>query len=477
LLLTVGIFAVFVSCGEKDGDRGDPAKNTETAEVTAAVEDIYPYPEHDFGGAALKILARRDGKEGEGQDYDDLYVESEIGESLNDAVYRRNAAVEHRYNFAIDITYNADPSALTAKNIKADDNPYHIVQEKLMYLQSNLATNNYLLDMRKIGAITLEAPWYNQNAIKDLSILKKVTAIGGDMTISDKSGVMVTIFNKKFVVDNGLEDMYKIVGEGKWTLDKLRELMQATSRDLNGDGKMTLKDDQWGLKVEPYAGWFFSVSSGSRLADLDENGIPYLTLATPKYLSDLEKIMDIMFDKDNRAPYGPTVEDYVDTFTENRNFIQVNSISTLLLMRAMDDDYGLIPLPKYDETQKDYLTAMSPWASRFVAIPTTCREAEMVGAIIDAMSRESVNTVMPAYYDNLLHNKIARDEESIEMLKMIFSTVVYDLGSVYDWNGMWGLQARFIEREKRDYVSYYEKSIDKIQQAIEKTVEQMQNSD
>ena len=476
LFLLVSMFAGLISCKTPDvpTDKNESdtlTKNFGSTESVTSIDDIYPYPEHNFGGAVIKVLARNDGYGG--QDYEDILVEEMNGEVLNDAVYKRTATVEEKYNVKLEITYDKDPSILTSKNVMAGEDAYQFLQEKLIKLQP-LAVQNNLIDFNIIAAITLEAPWYNQNMIKDLAINKKVTALGGDMTVSDKSGVMVTVFNKKMVVENGMEDMYQIVRGGKWTLDKLHELIKITSKDLNGDGKMTLKDDRWGFMAENLVDWTLLTGSGNRLAALDENGIPYITAKTPKFLSDLDRILDIMYDKKSRVK-SELIEDYYNVFMDNRNFLQINAMSTIFMMRGMENDFGIIPIPKLDEQQPDYITTMSPFVSRFIAVPSTCQEVEMTGAVIDAMARESANTVMPAYYGNLLNNKIARDEESVEMLKIIFDSVIYDIGAVYNWGNLWLMHQQFIDSGSRDYVSFFEKHEPEIQKALDDTINEMLN--
>ena len=467
-LLGAMLFAL-VSCSKPDLP-DEPVQNPQTTTPTLSIDDIYPYPEHDFGGEAIKILARNDGYGG--QDFEDIYVEAMSGEVLNDAVYKRTSAVEEKYNVSFEVTYNADPVSLTSKNVQAGDDAYQIVQEKLWFLQQNLATKNYLLDFNKIADVTLEAPWYNQSIVNDVAINKKVTVLGGDMTISDKSGIGGMVFNKKMVVDYGMDDMYTLVKEGKWTLDAMYALMKLTSKDLNGDGKMTLEDDQWGLLAEHLINWGFLIGSGNRLADLDADGIPYITAGTPKFLSDFELILDILYDDQNRI-FGPLIEDYTEPFMENRIFLNANVMSTFFLLRAMEDDFGIIPNPKRDEQQADYFSHISPFVSRVIAVPISCQNIEMVGAVIDAMSRESTNTVVPAYFDNLLNNKIARDEESIEMLKLIFDSVVYDIGSIFNWGNLWIMHQQFMDTKSRDYVSFLEKNMGAIQAALDATVEEM----
>ena len=486
ILILVFLCAIFISCAEKndantkspDNINANDANNNSAnaAADSVSVEEAYPYPEYDFKGAVINVLARKDGWYEGSQDLNDLTVEEINGEVLNDAVYNRTKKVEEKYNFSLKIIPVADPVATVQKSIKAGDDEYQMIQEKLMFMSQTLAPQNYLRNLQGVLSLNLDAPWYNQNAIKDLSINKKITVLAGDMTINDKGGVIMAVFSKKLSEQYGLENLYNTVKDGKWTLDKLYELMLVTTVDLNGDGKLTLKDDQWGLAIEDYGGWMFSAASGNRLATLDENGIPYMTHLTEKNISDYERIKKIMYEKFGRV-VTPEDEEHVRVFVENRCFISVDMLSSIAMLRGMDDDFGIIPLPKQDETQKDYITTISPWVSRFFAIPSTCQNTEMVGAVIDAMSRESGNTVMPAYYNNLLNQKIARDEESIEMLKNIFDSVIYDIGSVFNWGNIWDEQHHFFAGKKEDYISYHEKIAGKIQSALDKTIETMQQFD
>jgi len=282
----------------------------------------------------------------------------------------------------------------------------------------------------------------------------------------------MTVFNKKLAADYGIENLYDTARQGKWTLDKLYELMVTTTADLNGDGLYRIQDDQFGFAAENYGGWMLAVASGNRLAALDADGLPYMTVVTEKAVNDYERIKKILYDATNRASVDST-DNHERVFADGRYFLTIGMLSQFTALRAMEEDFGIIPTPKQDESQKDYITTISPWVSRFLAMPSTCGNPDMVGAVLDALSRESTNTVMPAYYDNLLNNKIARDEESVEMLKMIFDSVIYDIGSVFNWGGIWDAQHAFITSKNEDFAGYYEKTEGKVTAALEKTIETM----
>ena len=476
---------ILISCGTDEAPAPDNNNNVAVNDTNngnggtgndTTLLDIFPYPEHDFGGAVINFLARQDGWADGSQDFEDIMVEAETGEVLNDNVFRRTRLVEEKYNVQIEVTYVENSNDVIARSVRAGDDEYQIVQEKLVFISSNLAPQNFLFDLNTVGSINLDAPWYNQNAIKDLSINNKVTVLGGDITVSDKIGVLMTVFNKRIAADFGIENLYETVRQDRWTLDKLYELMVQTTVDLNGDGIFSIQDDQFGFAAENYGGWMLSIASGNRLARLDENGLPYMTVVTEKAVNDYDRIKRIMYETPARASVDST-ENHERVFADGRYFLTIGALSQFTALRAMEEDFGIIPLPKQDENQQNYITSISPWISRFLAMPTTVGNPEMVGAVIDAMARESMNTVMLAYYNNLLENKIARDEASVEMLKMIFDSVIYDIGSVFNWGGIWDQQHTFITSRNQDFVGFHERIEGGVQAALDRTIEAMQGFD
>jgi hypothetical protein len=88
-----------------------------------------------------------------------------------------------------------------------------------------------------------------------------------------------------------------------------------------------------------------------------------------------------------------------------------------------------------------------------------------------------VDTIVYAYYDNLLNQKIARSEESIEMLGKIFDSMVYDIGSVFNWGDIWNLQHTFISQRNDNYAGFYERYEPRVEAALERTIESMSGND
>ena len=53
---------------------------------------------------------------------------------------------------------------------------------------------------------------------------------------------ITVFFNKQLVEDYALGDLYALVRDGQWTLDRLISMSEAVAHDLNGDGAMGVED-------------------------------------------------------------------------------------------------------------------------------------------------------------------------------------------------------------------------------------------
>ena len=96
-------------------------------------------------------------------------------------------------------------------------------------------------------------------------------------------------------------------------------------------------------------------------------------------------------------------------------------------MRDMNDDYGFLPVPKYDETCEKYYTMVGA-GNHMPCIPKTTSDPERTSIILEALAAEGYRTVIPAYYEVALQRKYTRDTESADMLDIIKDGRVFDIG-------------------------------------------------
>ena len=482
-ILCASIAAVMLfgicSCGEKPNSENPGGGTAEIPGETQAEEakqdqKLLPdVPESDFGGYQFNIYSK--GPVFNEWASQDIYAAEENGEPINDAVYKRNRYIEQNYNIEIvDIpSPNGDMPSAIKKAVSAGDDIYDAVVPN-MYNQATLAAGGNLTDLKQIPYLDLSKKWWDQKANVDLTINKKLFFTVGDLFIMDNDATWLIIFNKELIKDLALENPYEIVRNGNWTFDKLLDMCKGVSKDLNGDGIMD-RNDFYGNVSQGENMTAYYLAAGEKYIQKDSADLPFTAMDTERSLSVVEKIYDLMYD--NTVSYNywdlSDPEPFKITqamFENNQAVFKITALQLVIRMRNMETNFGIIPMTKYELSQKDYAHYVHPTASA-LSVPTTNSNLERTGIILEALAAESYYTVRPAYYEISINGKFLRDEESIEMLDIILDSRVYELAGMYGWGGLGSVLEEMYRPKKRDFVSTYEKKKDSYKKAIDKTIE------
>ena len=170
----------------------------------------------------------------------------------------------------------------------------------------------------------------------------------------------------------------------------------------------------------------------------------------------------------------------VTTLFEEGRGLFYHEVSQVTRMLDMDDAFGLIPQPKFDEEQKNYLTGIQYEWSGSIAVPASVdgKDAEMTGVLLEALSALSHETTYPVFIEDILQNKKAPDSESADMLRMIYSNIVYDLFGVFQFGNLPKLVYENIYKKHGEgFISSIESKKDKIRSAYEKVYQQYEEID
>ncbi len=486
------IFAVLLaalllsSCGsagvEETADPVETAAQTEAVTETETEKLLPDLPEDDFEGYEFTMLTK--GYYSTHWYSMEAYAEELTGEPVNDAVYNRNAVIGEKYNFTVAEAYGAseDPSGDLKKAVQAGEDMYDLLLIGGTVLGS-LAQQGFLVDLTTMPHMDLSKPWYDQSANASLSIANKLHMTAGDLNIMDNNATWALLFNKSLAEDIGTEDLYQLVTEGKWTLDLLEEYATLAARDLNGDGVQN-EFDQWGIQGEGFNTMALIQGGGAFPFGKDENDIPVITIQDEHFYDAFAKAnaingnFDICMFVNNFTGYSDVWAECMDlAFTEGRVLFACVGLNRVTLFREMEGDFGILPLPKYDEDQEKYHDLISLWSANMISIPKTMSDANRTGIIVEALSAESKYTLTPAYYDKTLKTKSARDEESAAMLDLIFEARAFDLGLMYSLGGMFDVPGSLTQSGKTDLASSIESKMKGTQAAIDKLVEAIQKTE
>jgi len=433
---------------------GDDAESEPQDPRLSIKEDI---PELHFGGTSYTIIYPTWSM------YTDYYfAEDEIGEKMNDSVYRRTKNIEERFDISINPVTNGYIETIhpsISKSVKSGSDDYQMALTHCIAGVAELSTGGLVLDWNKIPIVDFSKPWWNQRMNETMSVEGVLLTAVSDFIIFDPN---VIYFNKRIAQELDMGDIYKIVRDGGWTWAKLSEFAKLASKDLNGDGKFD-KEDQYGFVT--HIGWMMEnaiQSSGIYISRIGEDGYPAINLNTEKFgnlMNDLYELMLVgsqTYLGDWDANNLSAVFESQVPMSSDRALFHVDPLSAGKRYRAYDVEFGILPFPKYDEAQSEYLSLS--W-NGFIMIPQTA-DPEMAGAVNEALAAESYRLTVPAYYDVLLTSKLARDVESTEMIDIIYKGAVYDFALNFgNWTPLSLSVSNILGTKKSpDYVSFIEKN-------------------
>lgn len=358
-----------------------------------------------------------------------MFVEEENGDTQNDAMYKRQRLTEERFGITLNEAVFDDNASKFRAPILAGDREYDIANirctDALSFWQEEL-----IIPTSELSYIDLEKGYWNKSFNESLTLGGQQYIAIGDMLTSTHDLTYALTFNKKLAEDYKVGDIYSLVREGKWTFDSMLGMMKTATNDLNGDTNMD-ENDSYGYASHPKQVLpDFWIAAGEMSVKKDDDGIPYLAVGEERFINVFNKIFDITYGaktyfKPSDALYD-VPESCIKLFRDNQLLFMDASFYYVQQLRSMETDFGIIPYPKYDENQDRYYSRVSYYNAPIV--PVTNQNLELTGAVLEYFNYASSQTVIPAYYDVVLYGKVIRDEESRDMLDIIFDSRVVDIG-------------------------------------------------
>ncbi len=470
------ILSALCACSETKPSEGGDETTTAAVDLPAeeTTDSLYAdIPTGDFNKETVHILNLTSSWALTTMTSDD-----EEGDTITNAVLDRNSILENTVNVELEIE---EISGVKAALVNDQDTQAHYYDMIFEY-SSNvvvLAQENRLVDFTTMDDLNLDKEWWYPNSSKNLAIGSSMYGLFSDIHLMYHESFYIVAFNKDMLANYpDLADPYDLVNAGNWTIDEMNKMMKTVASDVNADGVKDISDSTsiYGLVAHTNSGFSMLVGFDTSLLEYDENNIPSsdFTGASERFLDGFTKIANTMYDNvlcgnQLSTGYENMTNRHHTPFSEGRALFMYECAGTLKEHRDDSFSYGIVPSPKYDKDQKDYVSPVT-YNAACLAVPTGTKIKDDLGVILENMAAISHQKVKPAYYDITLCYKYNRDPEAIAMLNIVYSAGHQERAYVYNFGSLRTTVEGVFKSGKTDVSTQISKSTKLVKNDINKAL-------
>lgn len=474
ILLALLTSCSMVACGNSTEETTADTVSTEDTTVTETVAEttaLEALAKEDFAGRTYTVL--------DANDHPYMHINIHVGElngdAINDAVYNRDLLVSEKAN--VTIAYEQTEPAATgctqfSNNVMAGDETYQIIiGPALGNGIAQLGTSGVLYDLNQVECTDWTASWWSALMYDTMQIKDKFFFTTGDIAASVYQAPFCVFYNIDLGIDYGfnVSDLYADVQNGEWTYELFFSMAEGLNQDLDGNNKYN-EEDFAGIVIQ--TGYdslnALMTSCGIHMSEIDDEGNLIVDLMNEKTINTME-MMHHLYEPCFQYSDNKSSTHYM--FPDGRGLFLLHKVETATAaLREMEDDFAVLPMPKYDTVQDTYYSLLSGWVDCFIAMPKNLSDPNFNGYVTEALARASFDKVRPAAFETTLKGKTARDEESIAMLDIIFNTLYCDFNCLHNFGNICTKMADWVVKGE-GFSSGYASVESAIQSAIDKLVE------
>lgn len=460
------IVLVFASCAKKEpapgGETTDRAQNT--FEEESETEYYLDTLTKDLGGFEQFNIMTIQGN-----------IPSEAAyegkNAVAKALYLRDVTLSDYYGVNLDYTSveNNNKAITSMRNaVTSGENFYHAFITSAVRLM-NLAREGNSANLNNVENLNLSGEWWNQSLIKDCTANDKIYCLAGPYSEYYYHSALCMAFNKTLAEDVGIGDIYNDVTSQKWTLEKMKSYCTDYNvvYDRTGDGLG--EGDRYAVSAFGSVMYGVFASIGGKFSTFTNDGDIQVTTGTPDAQNLISRLSEVFNSTTTSfSEYEPSALAFN---SENALFLYTSTGYIHDYLRQGTINYGIIPCPKLDETQKDYITCAWPSSNYCVSVPygLSAAASSFAGLMLEAYCFLSYEIVRPVKYESVMLYKVSLDKTAYSVMDMMFRNLYFDMNLIFDFGGSRSLVGNTLRDGKvGQYVSDYTGITGKISDDIQK---------
>jgi len=403
--------------GDDDTEETIPADQD-----TSHLKDEYQWGE---GIQEYRVLSRTS------TTYEFVSPEEGTLSGVEQAVFDRNSAVEERCNIEINVTplpgdwvgNGGNPEFMQAvrSNNMLKNSQYELIATHQAYL-INLAVEGCGWDVTQLPGIEITRRWWSEAFYETANYNGAQYVAFGDIAYTIYSYMMVVFFNSQVAENYGIdEDFYDLALDGDWTFGKMQEYTKMVTTNMDLDEE----DRTYGLLTNGHSLRNFSCG-GFEISlipkDADGKHLVKTTNISADVEAKLQSVADFLQETDQvhfSFAGNNGAGEQNDIFKTGRSLFYTQMLGEAVVFKeVLQDDYGVMPLPKYDEYQTAYHTGVRDTVTG-VLVPYNVENTEMAGVVLEMLSMESFFEVTDAYYEETIKYQSFNNPKCVACLELI----------------------------------------------------------
>ena len=372
------------------------------------------------------------------------------GVATSDAVYTRNQLCEQKYNITIENELKGEDYDDYKNLYIIGDQTFDVVYGWANRFALGVTSGQFydFADLDDAGYIDMSQSYWNPDVNYSLSVADRYFLATNDITMESIAWTGCMFFNPQIVEDYGLENPHDLVYSNEWTVDKFLEMVAAVHGDLDGQADFTIEDCYGLIDLGTTGALLYGCDC--HLVDDDYQ----LAIGSERITNLITKIHQTLDDTShvfsydaitNGADTGGNPWKYARSYFANGHSLFLTGTPDITEeFRNMETGYGIVPMPKFDSNQEDFVAAIDSCSGVFI-VPNFEKRSdgvnssyERTGMILEYLayksSEDKEDSVLNAYYETTIKGQRQTIEENKNMLDMIKGHGSYEWAQVF-WVG------------------------------------------
>ncbi len=357
---------------------------------------------------------------------------------IANSIFNRCVTVEERLGiefewFPMDAKWNANRNNFF-QHIQSTSNSGDAYDALCTYnlMPGALAAKGYCENLYGTRYLDLSAPWWPEDFVEQIVVHDSLYSLVENSSRGTLYNLHGVFFNNTLIEDYNLRSPYDMVAANEWTFANMMELIKDTWSDRNDNG-IKDKDDFFGVmtgteaKIET---WFYGM--GYKYSTKGASGEPEMLMNSNEYMVSWLDVFTKATATNDFLIWDQN--GHTKAFFDNRAILYMSAIRLVDngVSAGIEMDYGVVPVPKKDESQEKYITNVANSHDAW-CVPLNVKNLEMSAAMIECMASESYRQVAPVYFDQCIKLRYAPDGRLAEMYDLIRSSIVFDFCVIYSF--------------------------------------------